>query len=78
LDYFAKLAGIPGTVIDHVRGALGLSPTVAAETDAERTAKRHRQFVRELLGVKYEAARVREVAEQAVRSAVQTKDNRPI
>jgi hypothetical protein len=75
LGYFAKLADVPATVVDHVRGVLELSDTIVAETDAERTAKRHRQFVRERMGVKYEAARVREVAEQAIRAAVQTKDN---
>jgi Domain of unknown function (DUF4158) len=75
LGYFAKLADVPAAVVDHVRGVLELPDTVVAETDADRTAKRHRQFVRERLGVKYEAAQVREVAEQAIRAAVQTKDN---
>jgi hypothetical protein len=75
LGYFAKLADIPAAVVDHVRGVLELPEMVVAATDAGRTAKRHRQFVRERLGVKYEAARVREVAEHAIRSAVQTKDN---
>ncbi|MGW3473796.1 DUF4158 domain-containing protein, partial [Saccharopolyspora sp. NPDC000995] len=75
LGYFAKLADVPATVVEHVRGVLELPDTVAAETDAERTAKRHRQFVRDRVGVKFEAARVREVAEQAIRAAVQTKDN---
>ncbi|WP_246238311.1 DUF4158 domain-containing protein, partial [Acrocarpospora corrugata] len=75
LGYFAKLADVPAAVVDHVRGVLELPDAVVAETDADRTAKRHRQFVRERLGVKYEAVRVRAVAEQAIRSAVQTKDN---
>lgn len=70
LGYFAKLADVPVAVIDHVRGVLGLPETIVAETDAERTVKRHRQFVREHLGVRYEATRVREVAEQAIRAAV--------
>jgi hypothetical protein len=75
LGYFAKLADVPAAVVDHARGVLELPDTVVAETDADRTGKRHRQFVRERLGVKYEAAWVREVAEQAIRAAVQTKDN---
>ncbi|WP_406276572.1 Tn3 family transposase [Nocardia sp. NBC_00881] len=75
LGYFAKLDDIPGVVVDHVRTAIGLADEVAAQTDADRTAKRHRQFVRDHLGVKYEASRVREVAEQAIRAAAQTKDN---
>jgi TnpA family transposase len=66
---------VPVVVADHVRGALELSNGVVAGMDADRTAKRHRQFVREYLGVKYEAAKVRTVAEQAIRAAVQTKDN---
>lgn len=75
LGYFAKLADVPAVVVGHVRGVLELPETVVADTDADRTAKRHRQFVRERLGVKYETARVREAAEQAIRAAVQTKDN---
>jgi Domain of unknown function (DUF4158) len=63
LGYFAKLTDVPDAVVDHVRGVLELPDAVVAETDADRTAKRHRQFVRERLGVKYEAARVREVAD---------------
>jgi hypothetical protein len=75
LGYFPKLTDVPAVVVDQVRSVLGLPDEVAAETDADRTAKRHRQFVREHLGVKYEAAKVRVVAESAIRTAVQTKDN---
>ena len=75
LGYFAKLSDVPAAVVNHVRGVLELPDAVVAEIDADRTAKRHRQFVRERLGVKFEAARVRTVAEQAIRAAVQTKDN---
>ncbi|OLT40047.1 transposase [Saccharomonospora sp. CUA-673] len=75
LGYFPKLADVPLAVVEHVRDALGLPAGVTAETDAVRTAKRHRQFVREHLGVAYEADKVRAIAEQAIRSAVQTKDN---
>lgn len=75
LGYFPKLADVPAVVVDQVRSVLELPDEVAAETDADRTAKRHRQFVREHLGVKYEAAKARAVAEAAVRTAVRTKDN---
>ena len=75
LGYFPKLGDIPAVVVDTVRGVLGLPDGVAPETDADRTAKRHRGFVREYLGVKYEAAKVRAVAEQAIRVAALTKDN---
>lgn len=43
--------------------------------ESARTAKWHRQLVRENVGVVYEPARVRSVTEQAIRRAVQAKDN---
>jgi hypothetical protein len=64
--------GVPAVVVGHVRGVLQLPDGVVAETDANRTAKRYRQFVRDYLGVRYEAAKVRAVAEQAIAVAVQT------
>lgn len=75
LGYFPKLPDVPEVVAAHVRAALELSVDVVLEQDTERTAKRHRQFVRGRLGVVYEPARVREIAETAIRKAVQTKDN---
>ncbi len=75
LGYFPKLDIVPAVVIDHVRAAIELPEDIEAETDADRTAKRHREFVRKYLGVKYEASKVRSVAEAAIRTAVQTKDN---
>lgn len=75
LGYFPKLADVPEAVSVHVRGVLELPDEVALGQDAERTAKRHRQFVRDRLGVTYEPARVREITETAIRKAVRTKDN---
>jgi TnpA family transposase len=75
LGYFPKLADVPAVVVDHLRGELGLADEVKAEADAERTGKRHRQLVRDRLGVKYSPAAVRAVAEAAIRKAVQSKDN---
>jgi hypothetical protein len=75
LGYFPKLDATPAVVINHVRTAIELTEDVDAETDADRTAKRHREFVRKYLGVTYESAKVRSVAEKAIREAVQTKDN---
>jgi hypothetical protein len=75
LGYFPKLDNVPAAVLDHVRAAIELPEDIKAETDAARTAKRHREFVRTFLGVKYEATKVRAVAEAAIRAAVQTKDN---
>jgi hypothetical protein len=43
--------------------------------EANRTAKRHREFVRDRLGVTYDSAEVRGIAETAIRAAAQTKDN---
>lgn len=40
LGYVAKLADVPGTIVDRVHGVLEMPTTVVAETDAERTAKR--------------------------------------
>jgi hypothetical protein len=45
LGYFAKLGDVPVVVVEHVRGVLGRPETVIAETDVDRTAKRHQQFV---------------------------------
>ena len=75
LRYFPPLDKVPDSVVGHVRGLLGLPEKVAAEVDTSRTAKRHREFVRGRLGVKYESAQVRGIAEAAIRAAAQTKDN---
>jgi hypothetical protein len=75
LGYFPKVEDVPAVVAGHVRGALGLDADVELERAAVRSAKRHREFVRKRLGVTYEAARVRQVAEAAIRKAVQSKDN---
>ena len=75
LGYFPKLAEVPEAVAGHVRGVLGLPDHVGLEQGAERSAKRHRQFVRDRLEVVYEPARVRQVGEHAIRKAVQAKDN---
>jgi hypothetical protein len=75
LGYFPKLDEVPQVVVEHVREALRLPADVVAEVDATRTAKRHREFVRTRLGVKYNAAKARILAEEAIRAAAQTKDN---
>ncbi len=75
LRYFPQLDEVPDSVVGHIRGRLGLSENVAAQVEANRTAKRHRELVRGRLGVKYESAEVRGIAEAAIRSAAQTKDN---
>jgi TnpA family transposase len=75
LGYFPKLGEVPEVVVGHVRGKLGLPEGTAAEVDADRTAKRHRQFIRERLRVVYEPVKVRRIAGEAIRKAAQTKDN---
>jgi hypothetical protein len=75
LGHFPKLEQVPPAAAVHVRGVLRLPESVELEQAAERSAKRHRQFVRERLGVVYEPARVRQIAEEAIRKAAQTKDN---
>ena len=75
LRYFPQLDEVPDSVVGHIRGLLGLSEKVAAQVEANRTAKRHREFVRDRLGVTYDSAEVRGIAETAIRAAAQTKDN---
>ena len=75
LGYFPKVDDVPTTVVRHVRGALGLAGDAELGQAAERTAKRYRELVRARMRVTYDASRVRQVAEQAIRKAVQAKDN---
>jgi hypothetical protein len=75
LGYFPKVTEVPAAVAGRVRGALGLADEVELRQAAPMTASRHRAFVRQRMGVSYEAARVRQVAEEAIRQAVQSKDN---
>lgn len=66
---------MPPVVVRHVREALGLGEDVGLERAAARSAKRHREFVRKRVGVVYDGAGVRKIAEDAIRGAVQTKDD---
>jgi hypothetical protein len=75
LGYFPKAGDVPPAVVRHVRDALGLAGNVELEQAAERTAKRYRELVRARMKVTYDTARVRQIAEQAIRKAVQAKDN---
>ena len=40
LGYFPQLDEVPDSVVGHIRGLLGLSGEVAAQVEANRTAKR--------------------------------------
>lgn len=75
LGYFPKLAQVPELIVAHVRTVLGITDSVVAGHESDRTLWRHREFVRTRLGVVYEPVRVRTVAEAAIRTAAQTKDN---
>ena len=75
LGYFPKLKDVPAVVAEHIREVVGLPEGVVLEDAAERSAKRHRSFVRKRMGVTYDAVRVREVADEAIRKAAQAKDN---
>ncbi|MFC3453356.1 Tn3 family transposase [Amycolatopsis speibonae] len=75
LGYFPKLDAVPQLVVEHVAAAIGADADVVARVAAVRTAKRYREYVREFLGVRYESAIVRKIAEEAVREAVTKKDN---
>jgi hypothetical protein len=75
LGYFPRLAAVPMVVVEHLRRVCGLSATVVAVHEVDRTGKRHRDYVRDRLGVVYEPARVRAVAEAVMREALLSKDN---
>jgi hypothetical protein len=62
-------------VVDHVVGKLELDQAVEAAHESERTLWRHREFVRTRMDVKYTPAKVRAMAEAAIRKAVRSKDN---
>lgn len=54
---------------------VGLPEGVVLAEAAERSATRHRSYVRTRVGVAYDAAGVRAVAAKAIRKAAQAKDN---
>ncbi|MFJ2032950.1 DUF4158 domain-containing protein [Streptosporangium sp. NPDC087985] len=75
LGYFPKLAEVPAVVAEHICGVVGLPEGVVLAEAAERSATRHRNYVRTRMGVTYNAAGVRTVAAEAIRKAAQAKDN---
>ncbi|GAA4974066.1 Tn3 family transposase [Yinghuangia aomiensis] len=75
LGYFPKLDQVPASALAGLCGALGLPENVPCEVDADRTAKRHREFIRRKLGVVYDQAGSRRIAEEAIRTTAQSKDN---
>ena len=70
LGYFPRLDTIPTVLVDQLRASLGIADRVAPVYAVDRTGKRHRAWVRRRLGGVWEPARVRAVAEAAMRSQV--------
>jgi len=75
LGYFPKLRDVPPLVAGHIRVALGVDAGIAAGQESERTLWRHRDFVRARVGTRYEPGEARQVAETAIRAAVEAKDD---
>lgn len=75
LGYFLDLSGVPLPIVEHIRGLLELKPDVEAVHDSARTAERHRDWVRERLGVTYDPPAARALADRVIREAVRSKDN---
>ena len=77
LGYFPPLQTVPAVVIEHVRRDLGLPEDVVAVHAAPRTAKRHRDFVRQRFGVVRNSAAARKVAAEAIREAAHARNQPP-
>ncbi|MFF6851766.1 DUF4158 domain-containing protein [Streptomyces antimycoticus] len=77
LGYFPKAAEVPGTVVEHVRGALELPEGTGPHYESANTAKLHRKLVRERHGISYDQERARQIAEETIRRAALVKNNPP-
>jgi hypothetical protein len=77
LGYFPALADVPVVAVEHVRRDLGLAEGTAAVYASARTAKRHRDLVRQRVGVVRDPAGARKVAAVAIREAATRKNNPP-
>jgi Domain of unknown function (DUF4158) len=76
LGYFPRLAEVPEIVVEHIRRDLRL-PEGTVAFSAVDTGKWQRRLVRERLGVRHDPQRARAVAEAAVRSAAEVKNDPP-
>src|SRR5450755_1922077 len=76
LGYFPRRAEVPEIVVEHIRRGLRL-PEGTAAFSAVDTGKWQRRLVRERLGVRHDPQRARAVAEAAVRSAAEVKNDPP-
>jgi hypothetical protein len=73
---FPAVENVPEMVVDFVRRAVELPEGTLPVYRAERTAKHHRGLVRKQVGVKYDQAKARGIAEQSIRKEAAAK-NRP-
>jgi TnpA family transposase len=77
LGHFPPLVEVPSVVTEHVRRDLGLASGTVAVHASSRTAKRHRDLVRQRYGVVWDPTRARMVAGEAIREAAWRKNNPP-
>lgn len=77
LGYFPKREAVPEAVVSRVRLCLDLNESTPWGGNAERTAKRHRAFVRGRLGVRFDPDRSRQVAADAMQAAASTRSYPP-
>lgn len=76
MDCFPALEDLPEQVVEFVRRAVELPEGMLPVYRAERTAKHHRGLVRKRVGVVYDQAEARRIAEQSIRREAAAK-NRP-
>lgn len=62
-------------VIERVRGCLDLAADISVAHDSERTLRHHKTLIRARLGVRFDPEQAREIAEEAIRTAAEVKDN---
>ncbi|MFK4149588.1 Tn3 family transposase [Streptomyces sp. NPDC004065] len=73
---FPRLEDVPEMVVDFVRRAVELPEGTLPLYQAVKTAKNHRGLVRQRVGVVYDQAEARRIAEASIRSEAAAK-NRP-
>jgi hypothetical protein len=62
LGYFPDLYEVPVVVVDHVRGYLEMGAEVEAAHESDRTAERHRAWIRQRVGVVRDMGQARKLA----------------
>ncbi|WP_331754319.1 Tn3 family transposase (plasmid) [Streptomyces sp. NBC_00012] len=73
---FPKLEDVPEQVVEFVRRQVELPEGTLPVYQAEKTAKNHRGVIRKRVGVLYDQAQARRIAEQSIRKEAAAK-NRP-